>query len=595
MNSLSKKNGFSLIEVIFAASIFAVVAISVYSGFGSVQNLISASRDKIAAVDVLNGEMELVRNLSFSNVGVISGIPSGVLGATTTITKDGRVFEVTRSIRNKDDPFDGTIGGTPNDLSPADYKLVQISANCINCKKELNISAIANIAPKNLETASTNGALFIRVFDANGNPVPQAIVQVINTSSGININETTDNNGTFQIVDAPPSSNLYRIITTKSGYTTDRTYATSTSNPNPVKLDATVLLQQLTQVSFIIDRTSDLNVRTMSNTCAPISSVPFTIDGTKLIGTLPDVKKWTGNFTTDSSGVESVSDIEWDVYSFTTSGGFYLAGTNPISPISILPNSNQNVDLVISQDSPKFLLVNVKDAGTGLPISGASIRLFTAGFDQTLLTDQGFVSQTDWSIGAGQLNFIDPARFHSSDGNIDTNSPAGELKLSSSFGNFVASGEITSSIFDTGTSSNWSRVDITPTDQPMQAGLNSIRFQIATAQENTATTTWNFLGPDGTTGTYYTISNNNINSLHDGDRFIRYKIFLSTMNPSFTPNVSDFAISFASSCIPPGQVSFSSLVNGNYSLEVSASGYTNQTISVNINSDWQSQDVLLSP
>ncbi len=588
--------GFSLVEVIVAASIFAVVALSIYHSFVSITTLISLSRDKIAATDLINAEFELVRNLSYSQVGTIGGIPNGSLAATTTKTIDGNQFEITRVIRNIDDPFDGKIGGTPNDLSPADYKMVQIEVDCLNCKNTISYKSVARVAPKNLETASTNGALFVKVFDANGNPVPQADVQVQNSSLGININETTDNNGTLQIVDAPPSQNKYRIIATKSGYTTDRTYATSTSNPNPVKLDATVILQQLTQVSFVIDKVSELKVNTMTSTCAEVPSVPFTITGTKLIGTTPDILKWTGNFTTDSFGFKSVSDLEWDTLSFSLGGGYYLAGTNPIFPVSILPDSSQKVDLVISNESPSFLLVGVKDAATGFPISGATVRLYDGSYNNTLVTDQGYLKQTDWSGGGGQNNYSDPTRFYSSDSNIETNNPVGDLVLSQSLGVYSANGVLTSSIFDTGTSSNWSRVDIYPTDQPVAAGPNSVRFQIATAPENTATTTWNYFGPDGTASTYYTITNNTINAVHDGDRYIRYKIYLSTEDTSVTPNVSDFVISFSSSCIPPGQALFSNLSNGNYTLQVSATGYNTQTIDpVSVSGTSNLTNVLLSP
>jgi prepilin-type N-terminal cleavage/methylation domain-containing protein len=581
--------GFSLVEVIVASAIFAVVAASIYQGFISITSLISASRDKVAAVDLINGEFELIRNLSYANVGIQNGIPNGVLLATTTVVKDGREFNISRVIRNIDDPFDGTMGGTPNDLSPADYKMVQINISCDSCKKPLDLSAVSNISPKNLETASTNGALFVKVFDASGNPVPQANVHIENSAPLININETTNNDGLLAIVDAPPAQNSYKIVVNKSGFTTDRTYATSTGNPYPIKPNATVLLQQLTQISFIIDKTSDINLHTVTNKCAPVSGVPFNINGTKLIGTNPDVPKWAASFTTDSSGFKNIADIEWDTYSFTTSGGFYLAGTNPISPISVLPNSNQNIDLIISEDSPAFLLVNVKD-NAGLPISGATVSLG----GQNLLTDQGFLKQTDWSGGSGQLNFSDPTRFYSSDGNIELNSPTGELKLLNSLGHFAALGEITSSVFDTGTSSNWSKVDILPTDQPPATGANPVKFQIATSKNNTATTTWEFLGPDGTAGSFYTILNNNINPIHNGDRYIRYKIFLSTADTNFTPNISDFVISFSSSCIPPGQVLFSNLGLQSYSLVVSAAGFISQTIPINLNSNWQKQDVLLS-
>lgn len=596
LTKLQRSRGFSLVEVVFASAIFAVVAISIYQGFISITYLVSASRDKVAAVDLINSEFELVRNLSYENVGLKGGIPDGALLSTSTVIKDGRNFTVTRTIRNVDNNFDGTIGGSPNDLSPADYKMVQVSVVCNNCKHSVDFSATANVAPKGLETASTNGALFVRVFNANGDPVPQADVSITNSGLGININETTDNNGLLQVVDAPPAENSYRIVVDKPGFTLDRTYATSTLNPNPLKLDATVIIQSLTQISFIIDKVSNINLRTLTNTCSPVSNVPFAIKGTKLIGTTPDVFKWAGNFSTDDLGIKIISNIEWDTYSFTTSGGFHVAGTNPISPISILPDANQNVDLVVSTDDPAFLLVNVKDNASGLPISGATVTLSASGFDQSKVTNQGFIKQTDWSGGSGQLNFIDITRYHSSDGNIESSNPVGEIKLVNSLGSFAPSGVITSSVFDTGAASNWSQVEILPTDQPVEAGVNSIKFQIATSESNTATTTWDFVGPDGTNATFYDIVNNNINPIHNGDRYFRYKLFLSTADSNFSPNVSDFVVSFSSSCIPPGQAFFSELVPQSYTLEVSAPGFSTQTIDpVVVGPNWTSQDVFLAP
>ncbi len=587
-----KNNGLTLIEVVIAASIFSMVAISVYQGFFSLTNLISVSREKVIITDLLNEQFEIIRNLPFSSVGLLQGIPNGVLSATTTETRDGRTFLVTRTIRNVDDPFDGTIGNVPNDLSPADYRMVEISALCTSCKDGAEMSATAYVAPKNLETASTNGALFIRVFDANGNPVPQARVQVTNSSSGIYIDETTGNDGALDIVDAIPGVNAYNIIVSKAGFTTDRTYASTGGNPNPVNPNSTVVLQQVTQNSFVIDQTSDLNVRTINNLCEVVPNVPFNIAGTKLIGINPDVYKWSGSFSTDSLGEKHVSSVEWDSFSFSLGGGFYLGGTNPIGPVSILPNSSQNIDLSVSDGDPNILLVKVKDAATSLPISGATVSISGIG---SLETDKGFLSQSDWSGGAGQTNFVDATRFSSSDSNIETANPIGELKLLNSLGNYVLNGELTSSIFDTGTSSNWSRVDIAPTDQPVQAGSNSVRFQIASSPENLIDTIWDFKGPDGTASTFYTILDNNINVIHNGDRYIRYKIYLSTENQSFSPNVSDIAISFSSSCIPPGQVLFESLNNGNFDVGVSASGFVSQNVPVTINSTWNEVDVLLSP
>jgi prepilin-type N-terminal cleavage/methylation domain-containing protein len=589
--------GFSLIEVIFAAAIFAVVAVSIYQGFISVTSLVSASRDKMAAVDLINSEFELVRNLSYSNVGLQGGIPSGVLLTTSTVVKDGREFNIVRTIRNIDDPFDGTIGGSPNDLSPADYKMVQINVSCNLCKNPLNFSATTNVSPKNLETASTNGALFIKVFNANGNPVPQANVHVENSALGININETTDNDGLLALVDVPPAENAYRIIVSKSGFTTDRTYPDSVSNPNPLKPDATVILQQLTQISFVIDKVSTINVHSKNLQCSPVANVPFTIAGAKLIGTNPDVLKFSGSYSTDASGVKILNNMEWDAFTLTVGSGFNLAGVNPPSPFSVLPDSVQNVDIILAEGTPNNLLVAVKDSATRLPLSGVTLTLTQGSFSATKVTGVGYLEQTDWSGGGGQANFTDQTKYWNDDGNIDTGSPAGELKLRKVLGSYVSSGALTSSIFDTGTSSNFNNIISVPTDQPPQAGTDSVRFQFATSPDNTATTTWGYLGPDGTSGTYYTITNNNINPLHNGDRYFRYKVFLSTEASNKTPNIASIAVTYTSDCIPPGQAIFSGLSSGNHDLLLEKSGYKTQTYVVNIitNDDWQSIGASMSP
>jgi len=465
------------------------------------------------------------------------------------------------------------------------------------CKKPLNLSAVSNVSPKNLETASTNGALFIRVFDASGNPVPQASVHVENAALSINIDDTTDNNGLLAIVDVPPAQNSYRIVVTKSGFTTDRTYAATAENPNPLKLDATVILQQLTQISFVIDKVSTINVHSRDMQCASVPSVSFTIAGAKLIGANPDVLKFSGSFSTDASGIKTLNNIEWDMFTIVVGGGFNLAGVNPLSPFAILPDSAQNVDIIIADGTPNNLLVTVKDSVTGLPLSGVNLTLTQGSFSATAVTGRGYLEQTDWSGGGGQADFTDPSKYWNEDGNIDVNSPAGELKLVKVLGNYVSSGVLTSSIFDTGTSSNFSNIIWIPTSQPPQTGADSVKFQLATSPDNTATTTWQYLGPDGTSGTYYSVSNNNINSVHNGDRYFRYKIFLSTEASNKTPNVASVAVTYTSSCIPSGQALFSALSSGNHDLLLEKSGYQTKTYEVNIitNDDWQSIGIIMSP
>jgi len=68
------------------------------------------------------------------------------------------------------------------------------------------------------------------------------------------------------------------------------------------------------------------------------------------------------------------------------------------------------------------------------------VRLYKTGYDNTLITDRGFLTQTDWSGASGQVDFSDATRYFSSDAGIDTHSPAGDVKLALSAGKYATSG-----------------------------------------------------------------------------------------------------------------------------------------------------------
>lgn len=107
-----------------------------------------------------------------------------------------------------------------------------------------------------------------------------------------------------------------------------------------------------------------------------------------------------------------------------------------------------------------------------------------------------------------------------------------------------SSGNLTSSTHDTGYSANFSTISWTATTPTSTA----IKFQIATNSDNS---TWNFKGPDGTSGTYYTSSGASIWTGHDNDRYIKYRAFLSTANTSKTPTLHDVSITYSQPIIPP--------------------------------------------
>lgn len=589
MHRKINKRGFTLLEILVAIGIFLIFAIGIYSGISMIFKIVYQSRMKILETAILSEQLEIARNLPYESVGIVGGLPSGLLAHEKTVTRNGKDFTVVTTVRNIDDAYDGSLGGAPNDTAPADYKLVEISAICQNCTQQKPIILSTIVAPKSLEGASDNGALFINVFDANGLPVTGANVHIVNTSpqNPLTVDDVTDNEGMLRLIDAPTGTLSYQITVTKGGYSTDQTINSSESNPNPLKPPANVVSKTITEISFAIDALGSLNLRTMNGSCSPIGGISFNINGEKVIGTNPNIYKYANIFSTDGNGDKSLAGLEWDKYLISLADTSYdIAGSVPILPLNLTPGLNQEMSLVLRAHSENSLLIKVLDAGTQLPLSDSTVRLTGTGYDQAYTTGLGYVRQTDWSGGGGQSDFLVEDRYFVDSGTLDTDSPAGDVKLKKVGGNYINSGWLESSTFDLGMAVNFNNIYWTLLAQPIKTGDDPLVFQLAAGDEINPEI-WEYVGPDGTSATYYTATNNVIWSGLDEKRYLRYKAFFNTADVGYTPILSEVAFTYTNSCTPPGQSFFSELSAGTYNLEISRNGYaTNSgTIEVSGNSE----------
>ncbi len=577
----------SLIEVVLAMGIIVLLFGGIYSAYISILDAITNSSVRTQAASILNKEVEIIRNLSYVNVGTIGGIPSGLLLQQKNVTStDGKTFMIETTVRNIDDSFDGTLGGSPNDTSPADYKLVEFEISCTSCAHFVPLFLTTTVAPKNLEGALTGGALFINVFDAAGAPVQDATVNITNASvtPAVNLTDVTNASGTLQLVGVPTSTQRYAITVTKEGYSTARTYLVGASgNPNPTTPHATVAAQTVTQVSFAIDRTSTVTLYSSTNTCQPISNRSFSLQGNKIIGTSPTVYKFSTSTQTDVSGVVALSAMEWDTYAATsTSGGYDFIGTIPLTPFTVNPGINTDVRFIFTSSTLRSLLVTVQDAATGVGIQGATVTLSNAsGYSSSHVTGRSTLVETTWT-GGGYI---------SQSGGIDTESAPGTVQLFGTPYPTSTTHWMISRTFDTGGSGSiYYALTFSPLTQPVQTGQDSVKFQLASNNDNA---TWNYVGPDGTAGSYYTSSGTAIPALHTNNRYLRYKLFMSTQNEAVTPSVSDVSVDFYGVCVPPYQSYFNGMATGTYTVTVEANGYQTATSSVTIGSGGQQSTILL--
>jgi hypothetical protein len=165
----------------------------------------------------------------------------------------------------------------------------------------------------------------------------------------------------------------------------------------------------------------------------------------------------------------------------------------------------------------------------------------------------------------------------------------GDLRLKSFSGLYPASGTLYSSAFDTGSTSNFYDLTFLPTGQP---ATTNVLLQLAANNDDA---TWNYVGPDGTSGTWYSATNTNIGAALNGNRYLRYKASLFTATATSTPVVSDVAFTFTSACVPPGQVLFNNLGAATYDIAVTKGSYQDYAGSTSVAANWQSYDVSFQP
>jgi len=603
------QRGATLTELLIFVAVFAMLGVAIYSMLSYILKTELAAKDRVLASNIASSELEIVRNLSYDNVGVVAGSPSGSLPQNKTVTVDNVQFNVSFDIRYVDDPFDGTAGGTPNDTNPADYKLVQAVVTCANCPQFNPVKMITTVAPSGIEGAGTYGFLFLKVTNAAGQPVPQAAVHIESTHLVPQrvIDSVTDNNGELKILDLVPAVQEYHVAAAKTGYTPDSTITPDANNPNPLKPDINISLGQVTPLTLQIDLVSKLNISTITDNCAAVGNISFSVRGEDLIGTNPDVYRYSQNFTADGSGTAVLNNLRWDMYhiDILPNQGYDIAGFIPLSPTKIDPGSvnDLKIILILHIANKNSLLVTAKDASTLLPLTGIDIKLYEGNSGWEYLphpvTGQGYFMQTDWSGPSGQKDYgADNTGHYSTDGNLNIANPAGQIKLKKTGSDYAGSGELISSTFDAGAASNFVKVTWDPLVQPVQTGAESVKFQIAMSDTNDIGTVWNFKGPDGTPGTYYTPADQNISSVSNNRRYIRYKVILSTADFSKTPSIEDIAVSFNSGCTPPGQAIFTGLSNGNFSIDAADANlppaYSTFSGTVNVTGS-TNYEILLSP
>jgi uncharacterized repeat protein (TIGR01451 family) len=265
----------------------------------------------------------------------------------------------------------------------------------------------------------------------------------------------------------------------------------------------------------------------------------------------------------------------------TVNAGHWAAQTFTAGVSGSLSRIDLNLFCVFCSAAPPPMIVSVRATSGGLPTGAdlASTTLtitdwsgtqawysanFSAPTTVTARTQYAIVIRTSTAYSSGNIAFSDSAVSSTSGndvyagGTLDFSLNGGsswsvetgpypsvdggfKTYVGGAAGGYTSAGDLVSSTKDSnpGTSvPNWTTLSWT--NAPLPNGT-SIRFQAAASANSTGP--FNFVGPDGSSGSYFTASGGSL-SQFNGARYLKYRAFLATTSGSVTPTLSDATVCF---------------------------------------------------
>lgn len=123
---LQSEGGFTIVELMVALVVLTVGLLPLFSVLGQGLSGIHRGGVQTVANQIAQDEVEKVRTMLYSDIGITGQNPPGTLTATNSVVKSGITYTVTRNVTWVDDAADG-VGGA--DDNPKDYKDFEVKVS----------------------------------------------------------------------------------------------------------------------------------------------------------------------------------------------------------------------------------------------------------------------------------------------------------------------------------------------------------------------------------------------------------------------------------------------------------------------------------
>ena len=103
------RQGQILLSILIAIAVFAILVNALFTLIAASFDLVSLNKTRITARHLAQEKMELVRNLSYEDVGTVGGIPDGIIEPEEMVRRNDLNYTIKTDISYIDDPFNNVL------------------------------------------------------------------------------------------------------------------------------------------------------------------------------------------------------------------------------------------------------------------------------------------------------------------------------------------------------------------------------------------------------------------------------------------------------------------------------------------------------
>ncbi|WP_156463547.1 prepilin-type N-terminal cleavage/methylation domain-containing protein [Curtobacterium sp. Leaf183] len=305
-----RESGMSIIEVMVAMMVFAVMSVGIAYGIANTLQLTQTSRGRETAVALASQDIDQLRQTAAgSTAGIFKVV--GAAGADNTKTIGGVTYQIDRTVKwVQSDGASGACGTSNGKLA---YKSVVEKVSWPNPRTGTSSTTVSSaIAPSDAVTDPGYGTVIVSVVNASGAPFAGVSITItpVSGSGGAALSTPalpTDTQGCSYAVNVVPGD--YTVTATTAG-------GIDTSQGQPSKQSPiTVSAGASSPVPFVYDTASPLTLQYAAPYGATLPSNMVTVLSSS-VGGLDTVKPW--DVTNTALVVTSASRPSLPVFPFTS-------------------------------------------------------------------------------------------------------------------------------------------------------------------------------------------------------------------------------------------------------------------------------------